>query len=108
MKLKDLKVKIEAVLSEYPETRNDDKLLTRAIWWKYYNQYIEVINGRYYLNLANIFNVPSQDDIKRLRARIQNEDHKYLPTNFEVAKQRKWKEEAYRKYLGFNPELRTV
>lgn len=107
-KLKVMKGQIEQMLSEYPETRNSDLRLTQAVWWRFYNQYIEIIEGKYYISLPNLFNVPSQDDIKRIRAKIQNDEHKYLPTNWEVAKLRHWKEEEYRKFLGYNPELRTV
>jgi folate-dependent phosphoribosylglycinamide formyltransferase PurN len=51
--------------------------------------------------LKNLKHVPSQDDVKRLRAKIQNEEHKYLPTSLEVAKRRGFAEEKWREYLGY-------
>jgi hypothetical protein len=105
---KDLKNKIEYILREYPETRNSDVSLTCMLWWHYYRSYLIKSGEEYLLNLKYLKRVPSQDAIRRIRAKIQNEERKFLPTNLEVAKQRHWQEEEWRKALGYNPELRTI
>lgn len=48
------------------------------------------------VELGSIINLPREDNIKRIRAKIQNEEHKYLPTTLEVARQRKIAEEDWR------------
>lgn len=107
-KQKDLKIKILEVLEKYPETRNSDIRLTQAIWYFYYQPIIKVIDNKQYIALKDLSELPSQDDIKRIRAKIQNDEHKFLPTNWAIAKLRKWNEEDWRRFLGYNPELRTI
>jgi hypothetical protein len=60
------------------------------------------------VKLSEFYELPTHDDIKRIRARIQNIEHKFLPTDWKIAQQRKWNEEDWRKFLGFNPELRQI
>lgn len=48
------------------------------------------------VELKNIMDLPREDNVKRIRAKIQNEEKKYLPTSLEVAKQRKINEEDWR------------
>lgn len=47
------------------------------------------------IDLKTIIELPREDNIKRVRAKIQNEEHKYLPTTEEVRKQRKISEEEW-------------
>ena len=48
------------------------------------------------IELATVMDMPREDNIKRVRAKIQNEEKKYLPTNLEVARQRKIAEEDWK------------
>lgn len=48
------------------------------------------------VELGKIMELPREDNIKRIRAKIQNEEHKYLPTTLEVARQRKINEEDWK------------
>jgi len=107
--LKTLKGKVWHVLEKYPSSRNSDTLLTNLIWGLFYEKYlIKLPDGKVAILLENLYELPTQDDIKRIRAHIQNKMHRFPPTNWEVAKKRKWLEEKWRKLLGFNPELRTA
>lgn len=83
-----LKDKVLNLLEFSPETRNSDIDLTTKIWRKFHLDKLIFADGKYCLPLLNLKEVPSQDDIKRLRAHIQNKEHKFLPTNEEVLKQR--------------------
>ena len=108
-KIKGLKEKVLTILEKYPETRNSDIKLTNAIWFEYYKEFLVALpNGEAGVSLLNIYELPHQDNIKRLRAHIQNKKKMFLPTSLEVAKQRKWLEEDWRSHLGYCPELRTI
>lgn len=107
--IKSLKTKIEFVLENYPDTRNDDISLTLHIWRLYYYDFLfKDENGRLCVKLKNIFELPREDNIKRLRAKIQNEQGKWLPTSPVIRKRRGILEEEWRKHLGYNPEFRQV
>jgi hypothetical protein len=106
MKFKNLKEKILKTLSLYPETRDCDIELTTRIWKEYYPKKLKYreADARYYVALDDLLLIPREDHIKRIRAVIQNEEHKYLPRKMEVRKKRKIAEEEWRKALnnGFN------
>jgi hypothetical protein len=96
----NLKYKIEHCLKKYPDTRNSDVKLTNAVWIEFHNNKIKLIDGKNYVALMDLYDMPRQDDVKRLRAKIQNEENKYLPTSLEVVKQRKINEEKWRNYMS--------
>ena len=77
---------------KYPETRNSDIKLTNAVWIEFHNSKLKQIEGKYAVVLTDLYELPSQDDVKRIRAKVQNNLHKFLPTSEEVSKQRKIKE----------------
>ena len=107
-KIKHLRKHVLAVLEAVPKSRDSDQYLTLCIWNRYYPQYvreIEVENPHdtnkskvKMVALVDIMHLPREDNVKRIRAKIQNEEHKFLPTSLEVAKQRKINEEVWRKY----------
>ena len=102
-----LKAKVLATLERYPETRNDDVVLTLQIWKSYYYQRIITgQNGHQYIDLAAVRDLPREDHVKRVRAVIQNEERKFLPITVEVAIKRGMSEEEWRRALGYNPEMR--
>lgn len=120
--LKSLKQKVEYILDRHEATRNSDILLTVKIWEQFYAAHLRKLKadlGRVDDNVYSIsklvyetlLDVPREDNIKRIRASIQNDpkratSQRYLPTSREVAIQRGFNEQEWRKLLGFNPELR--
>lgn len=107
--MRNLKEKILSILNEDEESRNSDIRLTQMIWWRFHNnKLIELEDKKLAVRLSDLFDLPREDNIKRIRAKIQNEENKFLPTREDVRKQRKINEEQWRRYLGYNPELRTI
>lgn len=99
-KIKDLDNKIRAVLKDDEKSRNSDIRLTQMIWWRYYQHKIKMIDDKPYVNMLDLFDLPREDNIKRIRAKIQNEEKLYLPTDPAVAKKRGWLEDEWRMYLN--------
>lgn len=95
------------------ESRNSDITLTIAVWKRFYSSRIKKSqeSGKLGVYLEDLFHLPSQDHIKRIRAHFQNDKMKYLPTSLEVVKQRKINEEVWRKTMGqgdVHARLRTI
>lgn len=65
---KSVQAKVAKILSEEPETRDSDLHLTIRVFERYYPQFIT--DGS--IKLTDLFNVPKQYDIQRIRAHIQN------------------------------------
>lgn len=99
-KLRDM---VEDRLKNDEETRNSDIKLTISIWIKYYPNYVlDTSQGdKSGIFLDALFILPREDNIKRIRAKIQNEENKYLPTDPNVRNKRKISEEAWYDYLGY-------
>lgn len=97
--LKTLEDKVLATLAYDKQSRNSDIRLTQVLWYKFYREHLSVIDGQWYVKLDSMYELPREDNIKRVRAKIQNVQHKYLPTDPEVARKRGWKEEEWREYL---------
>lgn len=105
---KALKRQIERCLSDYPETRNSDIALTIKVWEVYYPQYlIKAKNGDYGIYIKYLYELPRQDNVKRIRANF-NSRGLYLPTEWKIAKQRKINEEKWRVYMGYPPRLQKT
>lgn len=97
-----LKKQILEVLKEYPQSRDSDQWLTIKIWAKYYPSRIhlnELTNDKY-IFLKDIMEMPREDNVKRIRAVIQNEENKFLPTSLKVVKKRKINEQKWKDYLN--------
>lgn len=95
---KGIEWQVETVLTDEPATRNDDRLLTVRIWQRFWGVR-DILSVQAYLN----GDYPTQDDVKRYRADIQNVQHRLIPTDWNVAKHRKWKEDEWRAVLGYPP-----
>lgn len=87
------------ILEQYPDTRNSDITLMIELWRKYYPQRIQ--DDRF--KLTDLYDLPREDNIKRVRAKIQNDLHRFLPTSEEVAIKRGWAVDEWRSYLGYTP-----
>lgn len=119
-KFKGLTQQVRWCLENVPETRNCDIALMIQIWKKYYVEWlftIESITGTIHrlkdfpseekhspaVCLCNIANLPREDHIKRIRAKIQNQQKEFLPTEEAVAIARgldvEWWREEMRKVI---------
>jgi hypothetical protein len=99
--IKNLKKMVELVLRDYPETRNDDIVLTKQIWISWFSHYITDIGGERFVKLQYLSELPREDNIKRIRASLQNEHHIYLPTIESVARKRKLNIDEWRGAMGY-------
>jgi len=94
-----LKDEVTNVLRDYPATRNDDALLALYVWWRRMPDAFRQIDNKWYIEVSSITSgLPREDNIKRIRAFIQNEERQYLPTDLYVLAKRakradNWKEE---------------
>lgn len=96
-----LKYKVEKILQEIPETRNSDIALTIEIWKRFYPTFITPNRvGFDSVRIEDMYFLPREDNVKRIRAQFQNDKLLYLPTSLEVVKQRKINEEVWRKSMG--------
>lgn len=98
-----LKNQVLKVLTKYPKTRDSDVRLMLTLWLIYYPSRIhkqdDDPNNPPFVYLKDIMELPREDNIKRIRAVIQNVEGKFLPTSLQVAKQRKINEEVWRDYI---------
>ena len=101
--IKNLKKKIEYCLKNYEETRNSDITLMIKIIEEYYSHYI--CNGM--IELEKLYELPREDNIKRIRARF-NSNGKYLPTSEAVAKKRGIDEDTWRLAMGYPTTGKTL
>lgn len=101
--IKKLKNAIEDILERYPKARDSDQWLTLKIWQEYFpTRVITLPDGTIAIRFKDIMEMPREDNVKRIRAKIQNEEGKWLPTTWEVAKQRKILESVWRNYVNYN------
>jgi len=98
MKRGELKKQIETILREIPQSRDNDIYLTIKIWTKYFPRVIQGEIPNRYVFLKDIMNLPTQDNVKRIRAHFQNDLNKYLPTTWLIAKQRRINEDVWYKF----------
>lgn len=108
MKKTAIKEMVEACLRNIPETRNSDVTLMIAVWKRYFPQRISTVqNGQLGVALSDLYDLPREDNIKRIRATF-NHEGKYYPTDWKVAKARGIKEDEWRVELGYPAKADTV
>lgn len=98
-----LKKMVEMVLDENPkyrnvEVRNSDIALTIVIWQRWYSV---GTNDDSIVHLYRLFDLPREDNVKRVRAVFQNTEHRFLPTNPDVLKKRGIEEQYWEEALGY-------
>lgn len=103
--IKTLKRKVEYVLISWPETRNSDIELTHRIWKVFHRGDLAQSNGKTLVYLDAMFKLPREDNVKRIRAKFQNEKGLYLPTSWEVAKKRNINELVWHSVMGANSKF---
>lgn len=94
-----LKQMVETILDENPsyhnvEARNSDIALTILIWKRWYDVGAVVV-------LSRLFDLPREDNVKRVRAVFQNTEHKYLPTDPSILVKRGIEEAYWFEALGY-------
>lgn len=98
---------VENVLRNLPETRNSDITLLIEIWKRYYPQRIKKgASGEEGVWLRDLYDLPREDGVKRLRATF-NHEGKYYPTDWKVAKGRGIEEDKWRMEMGYPPKGQT-
>lgn len=102
MNKKTLKNQVYSILRDIPESRNSDITLLIELWNRYYPQFIinSDTSGQL-IRLKDLFDLPQQDAIKRIRAGIQNNDREYLPTDIKVLIGRAIQSDEWKKFLGY-------
>ncbi len=100
-----LKNQVYHILSHFPESRNSDIRLTIELWKHYYPNYI-IANQTYgqdnpLIAIKDLFELPREDNIKRIRATIQNVDREFLPTDINIFIERARQSDEWRKFLGY-------
>ena len=95
-----LKSKVEKILEDIPKTRNSDIELTKQIWKTFFPEKIIDHNGHDVVALNVLIDLPREDNVKRIRAKVQNEEGKFLPTDEKVAIKRGLNKLKWRKDLG--------
>lgn len=102
-----LKAKILYVLEKVPKTRDDDVELMLYIWNMFYKGKTHYYDAKLGVTFENIRELPRHDDIKRIRALIQNEEHLFLPTSEQVRKRRRIAESQWVAWLAKEKQYAT-
>ena len=102
--MKTLVKKVEYVLEKFPETRNSDIELTIKIWDVFYpGRILKNKRDELLVRVRDMFDLPREDNVKRIRARIQNEENRFLPTDIKVVRARRINEAVWRETMGYKP-----
>ena len=102
MEIRTIKEQVLHCLTNYPGTRNSDTLLRQELLREFYPEKILVLSGgREAITFENEYLVPTQETVKRIRAKIQNVEGRLLPTSEAVVKQRRINEDRWRDAMGY-------
>lgn len=106
--IKQLRAKVLEILKEYPKARDSDIWLTIKLWTLKYPTLIDRSDpDNPKIALKDILTLPREDNVKRVRAKIQNEEGLYLPTSPEIRKQRKISEEEWKAWSVKESKIST-
>lgn len=100
-RINTLESQVLKVLEKDEASRNSDIRLMQVLWYTYYREHITEINGKYFIEIGSLKTLPREDNIKRVRAKIQNVQKKFPPTDPAVAIKRGWEIDTWRDYLGY-------
>jgi hypothetical protein len=94
---------VELTLEENPsyrgvEARNSDIALMIIIWQRWYN--VSTLEDGI-VHLYRLYDLPREDNVKRIRAVIQNTEHRFMPTNPEILEKRGIAKEYWEEALGY-------
>lgn len=86
---KALKDMVRSALRDDEQSRNSDIRLFNYLLVNRFGHFLfKDADGDYCIKLRALYEVPSQDNVKRARAVIQNGDHEYLPTTDAIRRKR--------------------
>lgn len=97
MRKETLKSRVEAVLRDMPETRNDDTLLALRVWHSLRADLFFTIEGKegLYVRAKDLLDhLPNHDHISRIRRKFQ-ESGEYPPTIPEIAEKRRKEQKTW-------------
>lgn len=98
-----LKDQVKYVLSEYPETRNSDITLMIKVWELYFPSFIKQgATGEKGVWLKDLYDLPREDNVKRIRAIFQNDFNQFLPSDPEVRRKRGIEEANWLEFVRIN------
>lgn len=101
-KIKNLKQAVHDILRDTPATRNSDVLLTIEVWRKFFPKVIKMGQSeKEGIWLEDLYWLPREDNVKRVRAHWQNDMGMFLPTEWVIAKARKIAEDEWRVAMGY-------
>jgi len=88
--LRTIKQKIEYILNDSEQCRNDDKILYLTYVKQFHRKSVTYskIKEKFYISFDAFLELPVYSTIKRLRAIIQNKEGKLRPTDTKVLKRR--------------------
>ena len=92
-----LKQRVEFVLSQFPQTRDNDAKLILRLYEEYYHLTSMLTPTR----LFEMMDYDKPDDIVRIRRQIQNREGRYLPS-VDTSKKRQQHVEQAREVLGYH------
>lgn len=105
---KDLKTKVEQILSNYEAARNSDITLMLLLWEQFFPEYIEISrSGRKMVDIKALYDLPREDNIKRVRAEIQNVERRYLPTDIMIFIKRARLSDEWKQVLGYRTDWKS-
>lgn len=96
-----LERQIRHVLSTDLKSRDSDIRLTQMVWWNHYRSKLHQVNNRIMVDIADLFELPREDHVARIRRKIQNDNKEFLPTTPEIAKKRGMEEDEWRRYMKY-------
>ncbi len=95
----DLRSRVAHVLNHYPAGRDSDVTLAHLVWETFYPEYIDGDRVR----LDNMYRLPRQTTITRIRAKIQNEYGLFQPSEEVAGLRRVLRDEAKEEMVADKP-----
>jgi hypothetical protein len=78
--------RVTEILKRFPSTRNSDAELYARYYERYYGKAIILMSVKEFFRLLRTKEIDDPDNIRRMRAKVQNKQVLYLPTDPDVRK----------------------
>jgi len=89
------------MLEAVPNTRNHDGELWAYVCNHFFPDSFRTIDGERWVRVKDVaYNLPSQDNIKRIRAQFQNDDGLFPPTDPQVVLKRQRNEKEWESHIN--------
>lgn len=107
--MKKLKDQVKYILENHEDARNSDITLMIKLWETFYSKYLKQgSSGEVGIWLKDLYELPREDNIKRIRAVFQNEHNLYLPTDPKVRDKRGIAEENWLAFVRGESEFKSI